>query len=452
MPWSRRTNLAWALLISVALHGGVFFYPYFNLTQDDTADHNDVLSHHAGGKVPKVHVNLDNTDALAGGRVLHIHWIISQVSHPAVATLVPHAALHHASTQHRKHHLSRKTIKAKNLTTHPESPAVASTQQAPSDTPKNPLPAQPTAAITVPPATPEPATPEPATPEPATPAPPPTVDNTNKTSEDTHEPVNHHAIEVPTNLDLNGFPHDIRALYHIRVGLAIPVGLDAMEHWQIEGHQYHLQLDAHKFGYHARIISQGLISEHGLAPAHFELSLNGKVKNVANFSYTDHLLQQGHPDNLKTAPFDEGAQDMFSFAYHLAISFSGHDQLNLTVTNGNNLYNLMFTVVGEETLQLPAGTLRTLHLQGSRQAVGSTQVQSGFDAWLAPDFSNFPVKMSGPDSSGHIFVMAIKALEFEGRPLFGQDLPAENPQDATPPPADIQNIPDLQSASSSQKN
>ncbi len=427
MPWSRRTTLAWAMVFSLALHGGVFYYPYFSLNHDESVDHNDVLSRHAGGKVPKVHLHLDSNQLLAGGHVLHIHWLAPKVSPPATATLTEHAGLHPAIAQHRSHHHVHKIAKTRTLSHRPELPA----EQPPE---------QPTAAVTVPP--------------PATPAPPSAPPDTESTSKPavadaTATAINTHAIEVPKNLDQSNFPHDIRALYHIRVGLAIPIGVDAMEHWQIDGHQYHLQLDAHKFGYHARIISQGLISEHGLAPAHFELSLNHKIKNIANFSYSDHLLQQGHPENLKTVPFDEGAQDMFSFAYHLAISFSGHDQLKLTVTNGDNLYNLMFTVVGEETLQLPAGTLRTLHLQGTRQAVGSTQVQSGFDAWLAPDFSNFPVKMSGPDSSGHLFVMAIKALEFEGQPLFGQDLPTENSQDATPPPADIQNIPDLQSATPS---
>ncbi len=233
----------------------------------------------------------------------------------------------------------------------------------------------------------------------------------------------------PADLDTHAFPHDVRALYHLRVGLSIPVGADALEHWQIQGSTYHLQLDARKFGFKARIISLGAISEHGLAPQHFELQLNGHSHTVADFSYASHSLSQGSPLHLKTTAFPDGTQDMFSFAYHLALTFADHPDVEMTVTNGSTLYLLHFTVVDEETLSLPAGTLRTIHLRGSRQASGSTQTQAGFDAWLEPDFCNIPVRMSGPDSSGHLFVMTLKSLEFDGQPLFGQNLPRDMSDD-----------------------
>ncbi len=408
-----------ALSLSLLAHLLGLFYPYWrsdrsSLNDGDTAQ---VLKRRAGGHLSHVHLHLDAPDSPpAGGHTLHLYVWQPPAPRPAPAAVPRIARAHHHRQQHPRQAESSP----------PPAPPLAPAA-APPPAP-DAGPAAPTIVSTAPSATPA-ALPAPdlqAPPPAATEARNPPTDASAEPKEDKAETVSSAAsLKLPADIDGSRFPAELRALYHLRVGLSIPIGTDAIERWQIQGHQYRLQLDAHKFGFKARILSAGQISDQGLAPDHFELQLNGKAHTVADFSYVSHTISQGSPNHLKSISFPDGTQDMFSFAYHLAITFAGHDDLQLNVTNGSTLYLLKFHIVDEETLILPAGTIRTVHLHGSRQAAGSSQVQEGFDAWLAPDFCNIPVRMSGPDSSGHIFVMTLKALEFEDHPLFGQNLPED---------------------------
>lgn len=457
---TRRRYLLVALGLSLSLHLLAFFYPTLLAQGEELSrpDQADVVARHAGGHLSHVHLHLDTDDSLpAAGHTLHIHWL-PPTTVAAASSMTRHTQPPRAHHRHRPHPPKKLLAQHPTPATPPVAPAAANATPTPAAPPALPAPPAPPAAIAmstandshvVMSAAATPLLPNPP-PAPTLATTPPTPDNSSgqtspaEPSEDVaHSDQSTPTLLPPASVDTSSFPHDVRALYHLRVGLSIPIGADALEHWQIQGSTYHLQLDARKFGFKARILSIGGVSAQGLAPQHFELQLNGRSHTVADFSYATHSLSQGAPLHLKTSSFPDGTQDMFSFAYHLALTFADHPDVEMTVTNGSTLYLLHFTVVDEETLTLPAGTLRTIHLRGSRQAHGSTQTQAGFDAWLAPDFCNIPVRMSGPDSSGHIFVMTLKSLEFDGQPLFGQNLPRDMSSDGHLP-AQLAPLPEVQ--------
>jgi hypothetical protein len=97
----------------------------------------------------------------------------------------------------------------------------------------------------------------------------------------------------------------------------------------------------------------------------------------------------------------------------------------MQVTTGSSVYNINLRLVAEEMIRLPAGDIKTLHLQGQRINLATGQAQQGYDVWLAPDYRNFPVKFRGPTSKGDVIELRIKSLAFEGQTVLGKDVKPE---------------------------
>jgi hypothetical protein len=113
---------------------------------------------------------------------------------------------------------------------------------------------------------------------------------------------------------------------------------------------------------------------------------------------------------------------MASLPFHVAVTYEGRADKRLMVTTGSSVYEITLRVVAEETLKLPGGTVKTIHLQGNRTRSDGTH-QDGYNIWLAPGYRNFPVRFSGPDSKGNLLEMSVSSLAFDGKTVFGRDLP-----------------------------
>jgi hypothetical protein len=73
----------------------------------------------------------------------------------------------------------------------------------------------------------------------------------------------------------------------------------------------------------------------------------------------------------------------------------------------------------EETLKLPVGTLRTLHLRGERYHPEDGTLIAGYEVWLAPDYLNYPVKFIGRTGKGDTVEYRVRRLEIEGKNVLG---------------------------------
>lgn len=202
-------------------------------------------------------------------------------------------------------------------------------------------------------------------------------------------------------------------------------GLSATLHqtWNMEGFHYAIAVQGSKFGYRALIASEGTInSEGGLSPGRSSLSLGGRVKSFTE--YSNGTLRMGKPESPQDYPLPVVPQDFASIPFHLAVTFTGTPQ-TIFVSTGRRLYQTRFTLVAEEMLRLPVGTLRTLHISGERFDHELREMVPAFDIWLAPDYLNFPVKVSGHLSGGEPIEYRVKWLEVEGRLVLGQRGDAE---------------------------
>lgn len=198
--------------------------------------------------------------------------------------------------------------------------------------------------------------------------------------------------------------------------------MDLSQQWLMEGTRYVIRNEASKFGFKAEILSEGNVSPDGLQPEHYRLSLNNMLRNYADFDRTQNQLIHGKAGAQKIAALTSDMQDMASLPFHVAVTYEGNADRRLMVTTGSSVYEITLHVVAEETLKLPGGTLKTIHLQGNRTRSDGTR-QEGYNIWLAPRYRNFPVRFSGPDSKGNLLEMSVSSLAFDGKTVFGRDLP-----------------------------
>ncbi len=219
--------------------------------------------------------------------------------------------------------------------------------------------------------------------------------------------------------------------------------MDLQQQWLLEGYRYLIRNDARKFGFTALLTSEGKVTPDGLQPEHYRLLLNGQLKQYADFDRTNGVVIHGKAGTRHSVPITSDFQDMASLPYHVAVSYEGESERVIKVTTGNSVYDVVLRLEAEETLKLPGGTLRTLHLTGSRTRQDGTQ-QVGYDIWLAPGLSNYPVKFRGPDSKGNLLEMAVLSLAFDGQRVFGKEgVAPELPDDADALPDSLRDQHDI---------
>jgi len=269
------------------------------------------------------------------------------------------------------------------------------------------------------------AAPPPARPEPARHHHPRPVSTTTDTAAATAVPVQP-LSEPPREEPPPSFPISVTALHRASY---YGFQMDLRQQWLMEGYQYVISNDARKFGFTAKLTSEGKVTPEGLQPEHYRLMLNGKLQQYADFDRVNGVVVHGKAGSQHVAPITPDFQDMASLPYHVAVSYEGEGEKRLKVTTGSSVYDVLLKVDAEETLKLPGGTLRTLHLTGSRVRDDGTQ-QSGYDIWLAPDLRNYPVKFRGPDSKGKLLEMSVLSLSFDDKPVFGKENVPALPEEA----------------------
>lgn len=218
------------------------------------------------------------------------------------------------------------------------------------------------------------------------------------------------------------FPIEIAANYKASFkGFAVTI----KQIWRMEGESYLIENEASKFGFKARMVSEGRVSNNGISPERYRMYLNNKLRSFADIDRSTRSIRHGRSDEVKFAVIQDDIQDAASLPFQVAVNFDGVESKQMQVTTGSAVYLIELKLLSEEVLKLPAGEVRTLHLQGQRINVNTGLAQQGYDVWLAPDYRNFPVKFRGPTSQGEVLEYSIRSLSFEGETVLGKNLKAE---------------------------
>src|SRR5574340_1549997 len=115
------------------------------------------------------------------------------------------------------------------------------------------------------------------------------------------------------------------------------------------------------------------------------------------FRSLNKSLTLGGSQDKRSVALPEQAQDLLSFAYHLALTAPHSGTVRLFITNGRKLDSYDYEVIGEESLETPLGPLVTQHLARRRGTSGE-----GAEIWLAVDYHYLPVKARLIDKKGDI--------------------------------------------------
>jgi hypothetical protein len=265
---------------------------------------------------------------------------------------------------------------------------------------------------------PEPVKPKPSSPDPAGAGPSPaepsddTLGNDAGTNADTALPGAETVI--PPEEPAPAFPVQIRADLELRLNNLSAV---AEQRWVMEGFRYFITVNGSKFGFKAQLESEGEIgADGGLRPTDFRMKINDRIRHQSE--YRNGTLRYGKPSKPKSEAVTEPPQDMASLPFHVAVTFNGAPQV-IKVTSGKSLYEVRLVLDAEETIKLPVGTLRTLHLRGERYNPADGTLIAGYEVWLAPDYLNYPVKFIGRTGKGDSVEYRVKRLEIEGKNVLG---------------------------------
>jgi hypothetical protein len=142
--------------------------------------------------------------------------------------------------------------------------------------------------------------------------------------------------------------------------------------------------------------SEGLLTPEGLRPLSF-LTERGQAAgktDAAQFDWDAGTVAIKSGDDASTVSLPPGTQDLLSFVYQFAWS-PPEDDVRLFITNGRKLDVYSYRALGEETLDTPLGSLKTLHLS-RRHKTG----EDGTDIWLAERYHYLPVKIRLTDKDG----------------------------------------------------
>lgn len=156
--------------------------------------------------------------------------------------------------------------------------------------------------------------------------------------------------------------------------------------------------------------SQGEFGPDGLKPSVFRTLKDGQPTNEnADFDWAKQQVRLSRDG--RDRPLSTGSQDLLSFhfqlAYHAPQLAAGQTTFPMSVASGKRYDPYTFTVQGEETIETPVGSFRTLHLRASAPSMGADAT----DVWLAAEHQWLAIKIRFTDRNGDLFEQVINTLQ-----------------------------------------
>jgi len=151
-------------------------------------------------------------------------------------------------------------------------------------------------------------------------------------------------------------------------------------------------------------VSEGTVDATGLRPEQYWIKRGQKKQETARFLWDQGRLDLGARYGMHELPAQ--TQDLLSFPFQFALIASEDlDRFEQSITNGRKLKTYGFEMRGVESIEISGASLRTLHVQGSREGEGA------LDVWLDPARSGLPVKVRTLDDKGKTMMLLLESLE-----------------------------------------
>lgn len=147
--------------------------------------------------------------------------------------------------------------------------------------------------------------------------------------------------------------------------------------------------------------SAGRLVASGLQPEQYRTRKNGREGNEnADFAWATEEVRLSRDGSVRSiAP---GTQDILSLNYQLAFLPRPEQGNSIGVVTGKKYERYALDSLGEETLETPAGTFRTLHLRA--------MTDSSTEIWIALDRHRLPVKIRFSDRKGDVYEQIVTEI------------------------------------------
>ena len=176
--------------------------------------------------------------------------------------------------------------------------------------------------------------------------------------------------------------------------------------WKREDDRYEITGTAQATGFFTLFLegqiyqtASGRVTPEGLRPERFTERRGDTAEEGLAFDWPARQVEFRRGDSSRTAALTDTTVDWLSMIFQLAHLPPKGDTMPLRVFTQRRLYDFRLQVVGEETLELPFGTVRTLHLRHEGE-----KPEQAVDVWLGLDQFHLPVKLRYPVARNRLVV------------------------------------------------
>jgi hypothetical protein len=208
----------------------------------------------------------------------------------------------------------------------------------------------------------------------------------------------------PEQLPVDAFPAKLSIDYRLTSALADG---GATYNWRREGDSYRVSAEAFAEGIftvllEGRVIqeSRGTVTAKGLRPKEFSERKPGGPLEGLEFDWDGKQVTFDRNGEKKTAPLTENTVDWLSMIFQLAHAPPKGESFELRVYTQRKMYNFKLKVLGEETIEIPLGAVRAMHLRH----VDPGNPKEVVDVWLGIDQHYLPVKLRFPVARNRLMV------------------------------------------------
>ncbi|WP_374328100.1 DUF3108 domain-containing protein [Azonexus sp.] len=148
--------------------------------------------------------------------------------------------------------------------------------------------------------------------------------------------------------------------------------------------------------------SRGRLGPGGLQPESFRILRNGVSRGEdADFDWETRQVRLQRDGSVQSVA--SGSQDLLSLNYQLAYLAAPENGSTIGVVTGRKYQPYSLDAFGEETIETPAGSFRTLHLRAAGDTIS--------EIWIALDRWRLPVKIRFTDKKGDSY--ELRATEID---------------------------------------
>lgn len=145
--------------------------------------------------------------------------------------------------------------------------------------------------------------------------------------------------------------------------------------------------------------SDGTLTKNGLQPNAYLYQYGDKMDKTysAKFDWASKVVSLITAKGTKTAEIADGTQDLLSFMYQF-MYVAPLERMEISIATGKKLGNYDYSFDSEETINIPMGELKTLHIF----YLGDDNDEKT-ELWLATDYQYVPVKIRKTEKNGKIY-------------------------------------------------